>query len=124
MKITITAIRTYIPLRVKKCGVCGKLFIRWYTQTCSEECHRKAKLKRQNDYYRSHVKARLAGDKQANYLHRRATIEQRKAERRQAIEGDLPNIKKAIKQGDEALVNYLIDHYAFRPTLKERRRYE
>ena len=124
MNIKITEIKTYAPLRVRRCGVCGKLFIKWYTKTCSEECGRKAKLKRQNDYYRNHTKVRLAGDKEANYLHRRATIEKRRAKRRQVIEGDLPNIKKAIKQGDKALVDYLIDHYAFNPTLKERRLYE
>lgn len=108
MRVRVEGFPYSHQLVLRKCRVCGKKFIRYNKgkQWCSDKCEKISK----DQYYRDRwlkVKASPA----LQYKYHRTVIERREAERRAKIRKDLPNIKRALKQGDEALVDYIFDHY-------------
>ena len=121
MNIKVSYRATTHPIVFKNCGVCGKLFAKYHASTmcCSIKCE-----KERNRLYCNARNARIKNDPEMVYKHRRATIEARKQARLDKIRSDLPNIKQALNLGDEALVDYLYNHYTFSPNLQDRRSYE
>ena len=93
---------------MRVCKVCGRKFFAYSNGKviCSDECR-----KIDNTRFQRAKLNRIKNDPQAMYAHRKATIEQREAERKARIRKDIPAIKKALAQGDECLVDYLFDNY-------------
>lgn len=108
MQVKVQYSKQQKTLKRRKCQVCGREFYAYNNgkNICSKECKRA--------YDRqvwANKKDRLRADPVATYRHRKATIEKREAKRKAEIRKDLPAIKKALKQGDECLVDYLFDNY-------------
>lgn len=94
----------------RKCVVCGKLFIRYSKakKVCSKQCEKMVRKA-----YDAKRIARIRSDPVLKYKNRKSTIEARERQRKDKIRDDLPNIKRALEKGDDALVDYIFDHYGF-----------
>lgn len=108
MEIKAKYIKHDKPLVLRECKVCGRKFFAYNKGKviCSDECR-----KIYNTRFQRAKLDRIKNDPRAMYAHRKATIEQREAERKARIRKDIPAIKKALAQGDECLVDYLFDNY-------------
>ena len=119
MKIKVVSVSRPHPMELRTCKVCGKKFIAYSKRKiiCSKAC-----AKQDNLNFHRDKKRRLKNDPEALYYYRKSTIDKREEARRAKIRADLPNIKEALSKGDEALVDYLLDHYGFRGGGREYRR--
>lgn len=119
MKINVVAFSRPHSMELRTCKVCGRKFIAYskHKIICSKAC-----VKQDNLNFHRDKKRRLKNDPEALYYYRKSTIDKREAERRAKIRADLPNIKEALSKGDEALVDYLFDHYGLRGSRRKYRR--
>jgi len=110
MGIEINGYSSTHHLHLKKCEWCGKKFIKYSkaNRFCSDEC-----VKNYHRVYDAERWQKIKTSPTLRYNHRKGVIEQREQERKEKIRQDLPNIKAAAKKGDDFLVDYLFDHYAF-----------
>ena len=108
MKIRVGGYSATHTLYLRTCPVCGRKFIKYSKAKlcCSEGCEKKYREEYDKERWR-----KIKVSPTLRYNHRKATIEKREQERKAKIRHDLPNIKRALKQGDEALVDYIFNHY-------------
>lgn len=104
----------------RKCAMCGRRFAKYHKaiRVCSQRC----KETNRQEYDKERWQ-KIKQNPEMRYKHRRVVIEQREKYRRDKILADLPNIKRALNDGDDVLVQYLFDHYCMRNN-KERRKYK